>query len=608
MIVIGLLATCSVSKGAELERPLEFTTMIAHWANYAHDDYLPFVREARPELVQVGFYGAHYWSLAHTKHGAGYPAHFPKTGLKQNRDWFKLLNRDLHQFDSKVVGHFNIEFLVGDPEGADGPRGFFKFYHDLWEEKLLGSRPVVDPLQLLEKNADGTPIKNNSYSIGGMKEYWACLNNPYWRAVLKAWVRHGIAQDLDGFVVNYFYRHNCLCEHCRAAFRRYLGERFTVSELKNEFRIDNLASHKFNEIGSWHDPAESTPFKLEQLRFSQLATKDCFDEVFVKYGRSIKPGLIVGQWNHLGDFDQISGDERCLLPPELWAKDEDYLWYSTGASANHTDLRNNHLGEGTLQARYIRGSSGGKPFTLGKYENTRTRVAIAELAANGGVPMGFYTRFTHPGARRIITQYYRFIRNNAAVYRYNTPYAEAVLLYPRKAVHAGDIRPIEAFRQTGRALLDRHVLFDILPDDLATSKRLSAYEKVYRPDDTTAEGQAKFSAPVTVRVSASRPAVGGAVHLHFVNYNRTEPLQPKSPGGGIQDEKPIAVADVRCAMPIPAGKKLKAVRFFTPEMESPLEVICDIRKKGMVHFTVPKFLVYAVVELMFQPDSRPLPE
>ena len=35
-----------------------------------------------------------------------------------------------------------------------------------------------------------------------------------------------------------------------------------------------------------------------------------------------------------GDFNQISGDERCLLPSELWGRDEDYLWYSTGDAAN----------------------------------------------------------------------------------------------------------------------------------------------------------------------------------------------------------------------------------------------------------------------------------
>ena len=605
--MLGLIVAAIVVKGAEREQPLEFTTMIAHWANYAHEDYLPFVEEARPELVQVGFYGAHYWSLAHTKHGAGYPAHFPRIGLGQNRDWLSQLNQKLHLFDTLVVGHFNIEFLVGDPESDEGPRGFFKFYRELWDEQALGPRPVDDPLDLLEKNADGSPIRNNSYSIGGMKEYWACLNNPHWRTVLKAWVRQGIGQGLDGFIINYFYRHNCLCDHCQSAFRDYLDDRFDAAKLKNQFGITGLAAHKFTEIGSWHDPENSTPFKREQLRFSQIAIKDCFDEVFVRYGRSLKPGLIVGQWNHLGNFGQINGDERCLLPAELWAKNEDYLWYSTGGSANYTDLKNNDLGEGTLQARYIRGASGEKPYTLGKYENTRTRASIAELAANGGVPMGFYTRFTDPGARKVITQYYQFIQRHDAIYRRNRSHAEAVLLFPRKSVHAGDVGPVEAFRQTGRALLDRHVLFDILPDDLATTARLSGYSKVYKAGDDPQEGQAKFSAPPNIRVSASRPATGDALHLHLVNYNRTEPSQAKSPGGGIQDEKPISVKEFLCAVPIPAGNRLKDIRLFTPEKKNPVELRSDVRETGMVYFTIPEFLVYAVVELSLQSGSRDAP-
>ena len=412
---------------------------------------------------------------------------------------------------------------------------------------------------------------------------------------------------MDGFIINYFYRHNCLCDHCQSAFRDYLDDRFDAAKLKNQFGITGLAAHKFTEIGSWHDPENSTPFKREQLRFSQIAIKDCFDEVFVRYGRSLKPGLIVGQWNHLGNFGQINGDERCLLPAGLWAKNEDYLWYSTGGSANYTDLKNNDLGEGTLQARYIRGASGDKPYTLGKYESTRTRVAIAELAANGGAPMGFYTRFTDPVAREVVTQYYRFIRRHDAIYRRNRPHAEAVLLFPRKSVHAGDVGLVEAFRKTGRALLDRHVLFDILPDDLAKADRLSGYSKVYQAGDGAQEGQTKFSAPPTVRVSASRPATGDALHLHFVNYNRTEPSQAKSPGGGIQDEKPISVGGFRCTVPIPAGNKLKGVRFFTPEKKNPVEVVCDVRETGVVQFIMPEFLVYAVVELSLQPGSPDAP-
>src|SRR5262249_44854328 len=154
-----------------------------------------------------------------------------------------------------------------------------------------------------------------------------------WQAVLKAWVRHGVRRGVDGFMVNYFYRHNCLCEHCQTAFRRYLGERFTAEELRARFGIADLGTHRFPEIVSWHPAAETTPLRLEMLRFSQISNKHVFDEVFVRYGRSLKPDLIAAQWNHLGNFSQVDGDERCLLPAELWGRDETYLWYSTGGAA-----------------------------------------------------------------------------------------------------------------------------------------------------------------------------------------------------------------------------------------------------------------------------------
>ena len=587
------------------QRPLEFTTMIAHWAKYTEPEYLDFVREARPELAQIGFYGAHYWSLGHTKHGQGYPGHFPKIGLKENRAWFAQRNRDLRKLNTLVIGHFNIEFLVGDPKHAEGPRGFFKFYHELWDEKTLGPKPVKDPLDLLEKNADGTPLSNNNYSIGGMKEYWACLNNPHWRTVLKAWVRHGIAAGVDGFMINYFYRHNCLCQHCQEKFRGYLGERFEAHELI-PFGINNLAQHRFTEIGAWHDPKESTPYKREQLRFSQIATKECFDEVFVKYGRSLKPGLIVGQWNHLGRFGQINSDERCLLPKELWAKDEDYLWYSTGGSAFYTDLKNGYLGEGTLHSRYIRGATGGKPFTLGKYEGTRIRATIGELIANGGAPMGFYTRYTDPNARKVITQYYQFIRRHDRIYRRNQPAAANVLLFPRTAVHAGNVEAVQQFLKLGDRLLDRHVLFDILPDDLATKNALARYGAVFRVGQPEPQPAGPFSitAPKTVRASLSQPAVGDALHLHFVNYNRTEPKNPRSAGGGIHDEKPIIAEGVRFTFTLPQGKTLDRVTFLTPEQSQPQLLITETHEQRII-VSIPNFLVYGVVELTFRPSKNP---
>src|SRR5207248_6712950 len=124
-----------------------------------------------------------------------------------------------------------------------------------------------------------------------------------------------------------------------------------------------------------------------------------------------------------------------------------------------------------------------KPFTLGKYENTRIRVAIAELAANGGAPMGFYTDFRDPEARREIVRYYGFLRQHESLYRANRSYAEVLLLFPRSRVHDGDVAAVGRFKEIGRRLLDGHVLFDILPDDRAPSAARARYGEVFDPSD-----------------------------------------------------------------------------------------------------------------------------
>jgi hypothetical protein len=599
---VGLLLIAVNVLNADEHVPFRFNRMFAHWVEYDKPDYLAIIDDAKPELVQVGFYGAHFYSLAHTPYGKGYPGHFPVEGLKELGDWQQKLNGELHKRGVKVIGHFNVEFLVGDPDTPKGPTGFFKFYRELWDEKTLGKKPVADPLDLLEKGPDGKPIVNNNYSIGGMKEHWACLNNPHWKTVLKAWIKAGIDRGVDGFVANYFYRHNCLCEHCQKGFRQHLRDRYSAAQMKDLFDIADIDKHTFKEIGGWHDPKQSTPLKREMLRFSQVSTKKTFDEVFVKHGRSLKPDLIVAQWNHLGNFSQISGDERCLLPAELWSKDEDYLWYSTGDAAYFTDLKEGILGEGTLQARYIRGASGNKSYTLGKYESTRIRAAIAELAANGGAPMGFYTRQRDPDARKEIVRYYGFLRQNDALYKANTSHAEVVLLYPRSRVFEGDLAAVETFRKFGKKLLDEHVLFDVLPDDAVAAglRKPAQGQRVLSVKEAEKElkrdGLSRFDAPTTVRVSMSTPAKGDELTLHLVNYNRTEPGTKRSAGSGIVDEKPIAVEQVQADIVLPAGKRAVKVECFSPESPEPVVVKTE-EKDGHLRFTVPRFLVYSMTRI-----------
>lgn len=600
LLLLAMLVRGSLLAADDNKPPrAEFTRLIAHWAEYADDDYLKFVEDAKPDVCQIGFYGGHFYGLAHTAEYKGYPAHFPVQGLKECGKWFEDRNAAIHKRGAKVVGHFNVTFLVGEPDGKDGPRGFFKFYRELWDEKELGPKPVKDPLDLIAKNADGTPMASKQYSIGQMREFTACLSNPHWRTVLKAWAKRAIDRGCDGLVANYFYRHACLCEHCVKGFRDYLGARFTAAELKDKFGIADLKAHKFTEIVGWHNPKDSTPFKREQLRWSQIMCKEAFDEVFVKYAKGLKPGFIVGQWNHLGDFGQISGDERCMLPSDKWGANEDYLWYSTGGAACFTDLEEGFLGEGTLQARYIRGAFDDKPYTLGKYESTRIRVAIAELAANGGAPMGFYTRFKDPEARKEIVRYYSFMAKYDDLYRANKPHAEVLLLFPRTAVHKGEIDKVEVFKKLGKELLDKHVLFDVLPNtDVREGhvERYRAWLDLKTFNDPLPAGLSTFTAPKTVRVSASMPVKGGEVTLHFVNYNRTEPKEPKSPGGGIKDEKPIAAEGVKADFVLPKDAKVKKVIFATPEGEE--QELKFEAKDGRVKFDVPKFLVYGIVRVI----------
>lgn len=607
---------CIVTARAAAQSPdgpgqREFTRLVAHWADYGHPDYLTFIAESRAEVAQVGFYGAHFYSLVHTPEYGGYPANFPLRGLNEMGSWFENLNRELHARDVLVVGHFNVEFLVGDPDGPDGPRGFFKFYRDLWDERELGPKPVDDPIQLLERNAAGEPIVNHSYSIGGMSEYWACLRNPSWRHVLKAWVRRGIERGVDGYITNYFYRHDCLCEHCQRDFRAYLKQRFTAAELRERFQIDDLDRHVFPEIVAWHPPSESTPLRREMLRFSQISNKQAFDEVFIRYGRSLKPDLMLAQWNHLGDFAQLSGDERCLLPDEFWAQGETYAWYSTGDGANRTHLRAGILGEATLQARYLRGALADRPFTLGKYEATRIRVAIAELAANGGAPMGFYANFTDPLARAELVRYYQFVARHDDVFHANRSLAEVLLLFPRRAVWEGDVAPVAKFRELGSALLDAHVLFDVLPDDKLTDEVRSRYQTVIDTSNETngvadvlPPERSRFDALHTVRISASRPAgTDREWDLHFVNYDREEPPLAADGlperGHGIADEKPRAASGVSVDLLVPADRPVRAVEFLTPEADKPRTLRAE-RIGNRLRFQLPEFLVYGIARIQFE--------
>jgi hypothetical protein len=341
IIAIAVLAaalTSCAQRGRQAResnsRPrLEFSRMLVHWQHYIDPGYLPFVDEVQPELVQVGFYGAEFWALAHVPKadmkGAA-AAVYPVDGdLKANGQFFENLNKELHKRGIKVVGHFDVELHVtGLIDGPQGPReGFFDFYNKLWDEKELGPKPVKGPLELIQRNADGSPSFYDLPAYSPWPMYHGCLNNPNWQKVLKAFVKRGIERGVDGFVINHFYLVGCVCQYCVRGFKDYLRQRYRPAELRRNFGIEDLEKHEFAEIVGSYQPGNMTPLRLEELRFSHISRKQAFDEIFIAYGRSLKPDLILAAWLH-GHYTPSPADERLMLPPELWAKGEDYIWYS----------------------------------------------------------------------------------------------------------------------------------------------------------------------------------------------------------------------------------------------------------------------------------------
>jgi len=601
-VVAALLTGCSQApQSAPAPQRLEFSRMLVHWSKYIDPGYLAFVDEAQPEVVQAGFYGVDFWALAHVPKAVKGPTaatHYADGDLKASGQYLEALNRELHKRGIKVIGHIDTTYHVtGLIDGPNGPReGFFHFYNELWDEKELGPKPVRDPLELIQRKADGSPYSIKLDGFSPWPIYHGCLNNPDWRKVMKAFVKRGIERGVDGFVINYFYTNGCMCRQCVRGFKDHLRERYPAAELRKQFGIEDLEKHQFAEINGWYKANEMTPLRLEGQRFSDISRKKAFDDIFIAYGRSLKPGLILAQWLH--SYQPLPrNDERFMLPPDLWAKGEDYLWYCVGKN------------EPTLQMRYMRGAGGDRPFSVCHYENVKIRASMAELAANGGAPMTRYANFNDPESRQELLRFFRFMKRHNEVYNASVMAGEAVLLYPRSQLHQGRFTDaITAFQTVGNRLLDDHVLFDVLPDDMATPERLARYSRVFTVSSLPEMGSenysnlSRFEAPPTVRVSASNPPNGGVWDIHFVNYSRQEPGAKAKKTGFIADENPIAVSGVKADLAVPPGFSVTKVEWITPESPDPSSPAIE-KVSNRVRFSAPEFLVYAVARIHLAPGG-----
>ena len=648
MLLAATLGTACAA-GKQLFQP---RTLLGgeYWGTRPEEGYLDYLNAVQPDLIHGGVTGP---ELASCVFGNGKligitPIYPGVTSMKEYFAYWRTFNAEAGKRGIKVQSTHSLTYLWGDHEKNTG---FFKYYSELWEEDVLGPKPAPAPEAFLRVDAEGKLIRDK---YNDWFHYAGCLNNPTWRQLQKAFVKSAVEAGFDGFMVQFPYFDNrCVCQHCQDKFRGFLDANYTKEQLEKEMGIKDLATFKFTIIGSPEGKLPRLDFAARQ--FGAICVKDCFDDIFVDYGRTLNPDLVVAQWTHFRQFVTEGAtntefknymDERTLLPIERWGQGENYLWYSSPIALYRSDLKNGVRGDSVLDGRVLRAMANGTPFELLKYDYYRWRLITAESLALGGISFGSWKGGWSGGNDREephhLQSYYRFIRDNDQYLnaQLRESYAEVALLYARQALFAGDAAFFEPFRNAGRALIDGHILFDVIIDQRMTAAELAkrravivtapeyltveqagllkAYARnggkvifftsgpdtsalvsaeqgfeVVKREDRAATMQAiagltrlpysKFAAPWTVEVTADRQP--GRVLVHLVNYNRDESQQGK--------ELPIAAAPVAADLRLPAGFKVIGVKFLTPE--APAQHLKFTQAGDRIQFTSPGFLVYGLV-------------
>ena len=457
----------------------------------AHERLLPFLQEARPDVVQIGNYGAMFHGYADHPKSTGWPMQLPVSGEAEALRYQRELNAKVHDLGLSVVGHFRLVKVMGH---WGEQTGFVEYYNQRWPTELLGPKPHQDLRELLQRDAEGKPIQLGRYN---QSQLALCLSSPYARKMLRQMLRVAINQGIDGVNTTYNYRFGCACEHCQSAFKGWLKEHTSDDTVKS-LGIQDWEQHRFNNLPAQIPgyPGESNE-QIDWLaaRWGAEHFKQVFDEIFLEYGAAVYKDRVraqgagqspsrkwmVAQWNHLSNVSV--SEERAFLPASLWGRGEDYFWYSGGAAfvGKNLSLAEGKAGDAWLDCLYVRALGNGKPFVIGKYDRTRLAASMAEGFATGGLGMGRYMRFEEPAGFEVLSRYIRFANKRRMLLDTTEPLAEIALVLPRQSIWNRRPESLDAFRTLGQALVEQQTLCQVLVDERISTDQLRPYRCIVLP-------------------------------------------------------------------------------------------------------------------------------
>ena len=459
-----------------------FNRMTEHWVVPQRLDIEQHVRRAHLQLVQTGTFGPQFYGLADDETVDRAWVGMPLMGIDANLEHAGALIPRLQKAGARVVGQMSMSWHYGDHETD---KGLFGNWPQLWAQYLPGDIPCASAEQTQQLGDDGTlrrwPIPGRPYYA-----YSGCMCNPHWLAMLAAMLERAIELGVDGINVHHNFEHFCSCDFCRTELSGWLTTTFSEDE-----RVSLFGTSELEDIDPRH-PGQEAPGALRQRlahevqRAAHHRRKAAFDEVFIDRGRKLKPDLLLAQWYHKYDFG--AADERSLLPPELWGRDEDYIWYSQGGNKGASAIDHGYVADMGLPARFVHAAAEGRPFVINKYDSKRLRLSIAEAGANHFAGPAFHwtqdadESFGLEDYTAPVYRYQRFLADHADLIHPAAPWSQIALVYPRRGELVADMNCTDALRRMGRLLEDDHQFFDMLLDHQITERDLTGYRLLILPD------------------------------------------------------------------------------------------------------------------------------
>ncbi|HUS80349.1 MAG TPA: hypothetical protein VM283_03710 [Armatimonadota bacterium] len=413
---------------------------------------------------------------------------------------------------------------AGDP---DQRLGIWEFY-DRWDEFTdldLGPKPPDDPIQWLQRKPDGSPrfiYPNDFPQYRPLRRWSMCMNNPYWRQYLGALMRTFAHMGYDGtFIDNPMQR--CACKWCRPAFRRYMADRFSPEQLREQFGIEDV-----EKLEPPEDDQIGSPLFAEWWRFRGGITGDFF--AFLKtQGESV-----AGE----GNFLIIPNGALNFRARDGWS----IVGFNDGGrgfDVGFNEERNQRIGVQRSPAWPGMERHSYHDFAL-KYKFTAGLVGPAKAAPEfdsnafkdlDHYRLGFGEAVAFDGClldvQRLVgaerASVYEFVRKHRDLFAERPGYGQVALIALSEEYYCNVETHMREVAEAIELLLDEHVLFDIIPDDSVSAEQLARYPVALLPGAGRISDQQADALRTYVQEGGALLATGAAGTMYAWGTARNTP-------------------------------------------------------------------------------------